>query len=192
HLRARLWPDQFVAAGSLTFNVSELRRVLGEGQNGQRYIETVRTKGFRFVAPVKEIAVADIGVASEPEPTPAEPVRASRRLKVFAAITVAVVLASLAYVFWLTGSATPVEGPPRTVAVLPFKPLAANVRDEPLEIGICNALITRLASLEQLVVRPTSSVTAYNKMGQDPLAAGRQLHVDALLDGYIQRSQDRV
>src|SRR5438552_2942323 len=71
-------------------------------------------------------------------------------------------------------------------------PLAANLRDEPLEMGICNALITRLATLQQLVVRPTSSVMTYNKMGQDPLAAGRQLHVDALLDGYIQRSQDRV
>src|SRR5947199_51654 len=83
----------------------------------------------------------------------------------------------------------PVEGPPRTIAVLPFKPLAVNLRDEPLEMGICNALITRLANLQQLVVRPTSSVITYNRMGQDPLAAGRQLRVDALLEGYIQRSQ---
>src|SRR5205085_6651477 len=37
-----------------------------------------------------------------------------------------------------------------------------------------------------------SSVIAYDKMGEDPLAIGRQLGVDALLEGYIQKSQDRV
>src|SRR5438132_1933972 len=183
-LIARVWPDQFVEEGSLSFNVSELRRALGEGPNGRDYIETVRKKGFRFVAPVEEIPVAGEEQVAPP--------RASQRIKIVFAIVAAVALASLAYLLWPRGSVTPVEGPPRTIAVLPFKPLAANLRDEPLEMGICNALITRLASLEQLVVRPTSSVTAYNKMGQDPLAAGRQLQVDALLDGYIQRSQDRV
>ena len=177
-LLERVWPGQFVEEGNLSFNISELRRALGEGSNGTQYIETVRAKGFRFVAPVQ-----DIGLADE---------KKAPRLKVLLAAAAMATLAILTFVLWTRHSVTNAEGPPRTIAVLPFKPLAPNLRDEPLEMGICNALITRLASLPQLVVSPTSSVIAYNKMGQDPLAAGRQLGVDALLEGYIQRSQDRV
>ena len=65
----------------------------------------------------------------------------------------------------------------RTIAVLPFKPLVADNRDEPLEMGLCDALITKLSGLEKLVVRPTSSVVRYNKLGQDPLVAGREIAV---------------
>ncbi|HEY8165548.1 MAG TPA: winged helix-turn-helix domain-containing protein [Gemmatimonadaceae bacterium] len=178
----RVWPDQFVEEGSLSFNVSELRKALGEGENGAQYIETVRKKGFRFVAPVHEI----------PVPSGLRAPLVSRRLPMIFAIVVVAALAWFAYVRWPRRNVAAVEGPPRTIAVLPFKPLVANVRDEPLEIGICHALIMRLATVEQLVVRPTSSVVAYNKIGQDPLAAGRELGVDALLDGHIQRSQDKI
>jgi DNA-binding winged helix-turn-helix (wHTH) protein/tetratricopeptide (TPR) repeat protein len=55
-LLARVWPDQFVEESSLSFNISELRRALGEGADGRQFIETVRKKGFRFVAPVRESA----------------------------------------------------------------------------------------------------------------------------------------
>ncbi|MGZ4810560.1 MAG: winged helix-turn-helix domain-containing protein, partial [Thermoanaerobaculia bacterium] len=48
-LLAGVWPDQFVEEGNLSFNISELRKALGEGQDGNRYIETVRKIGFRFV-----------------------------------------------------------------------------------------------------------------------------------------------
>jgi len=208
-LLARVWPDQFVEEGSLSFNISELRRVLGEGQNGAHYIETVRKKGFRFVAPVQEIDVAGAGVAGEGETALGElregetaagdlfgaidtPPGVWPRSKILFAIAAVAALAGLAYVLRPERSVPRAEGPPKTIAVLPFKPLAANLRDEPLEMGICNALIVRLARLEQLVVRPTSSVVTYKRMGQDPLVAGRELGVDALLEGYIQRSKDRI
>src|SRR5687768_12629556 len=42
-----LWPDQFVEEANLSFNISTLRKALGEGQNGQHFIETVPKKGFR-------------------------------------------------------------------------------------------------------------------------------------------------
>jgi len=43
-----------------------------------------------------------------------------------------------------------------------------------------------------LIVRPTSSVVQYNKPGQDSLTAGRELGVDALLDGFVQKSGDKI
>ena len=54
-LMKELWPDSFVEEGNLAFNVSTLRKALGEEQNGQRYIETVPKRGYRFVARVKEL-----------------------------------------------------------------------------------------------------------------------------------------
>jgi DNA-binding winged helix-turn-helix (wHTH) protein len=53
-LLERLWPGQFVEEANLSFNISSLRKVLGEGQNGRRFIETVPKKGFRFVERVEE------------------------------------------------------------------------------------------------------------------------------------------
>jgi DNA-binding winged helix-turn-helix (wHTH) protein/Tfp pilus assembly protein PilF len=48
----RLWPDSFVEENNLTVSMSLLRRALGESAEGQRYIETVKKSGYRFVAEV--------------------------------------------------------------------------------------------------------------------------------------------
>jgi Tol biopolymer transport system component/DNA-binding winged helix-turn-helix (wHTH) protein len=50
-----LWPDTFVEEGSLTRNISYLRKALGEGEAGQSYIETIPRRGYRFIAPVKAV-----------------------------------------------------------------------------------------------------------------------------------------
>src|SRR4030095_2529062 len=52
-LLERLWPGQFVEETNLSFNISTLRKALGEGQSGRHFIETVPKKGFRFVAHVE-------------------------------------------------------------------------------------------------------------------------------------------
>jgi DNA-binding winged helix-turn-helix (wHTH) protein/Tol biopolymer transport system component len=53
------WPDAFVEEGNLPVNVSLLRKVLGDDRrNGNRFIETVPRRGYRFVAPVVEISPA--------------------------------------------------------------------------------------------------------------------------------------
>jgi hypothetical protein len=52
-LIARVWPDIFVDESNLKFQVSALRRVLGDGQGGARYIITVLGRGYEFVAPVR-------------------------------------------------------------------------------------------------------------------------------------------
>ena len=54
-LMKELWPDSIVEEGNLAFNVSTLRKTLGEEQDGQRYIETVPKRGYRFVARVTEL-----------------------------------------------------------------------------------------------------------------------------------------
>jgi DNA-binding winged helix-turn-helix (wHTH) protein len=54
-----VWPDSFVEEGNLSQNIFLLRKTLGDGQDGQRYILTVPGVGYRFVAEVAEKEVAE-------------------------------------------------------------------------------------------------------------------------------------
>jgi DNA-binding winged helix-turn-helix (wHTH) protein/Tfp pilus assembly protein PilF len=88
-------------------------------------------------------------------------------------------------------NATDEEGPARaakTIAVLPFKPLVEKNRDEALELGMADALIIRLSNSGEIIVRPLSSVRRYGGLEQDAQSAGRELGVESVLDGSIQRS----
>ena len=80
----------------------------------------------------------------------------------------------------------------QTIAVLPFKPMNQAGQDEFLELGMADALITRLSNLRQIVVRPTSAVRKYADREQDPVAAGRELKVASVLEGSVQRLDDRI
>lgn len=75
----------------------------------------------------------------------------------------------------------------KTIAVLPFKPLVSEDRDASLEMGMADTLIARLSSLREIVVRPLSSVRKYIDLDQEPLLAGRELGVESVLDGSIQK-----
>ncbi len=77
---------------------------------------------------------------------------------------------------------------PRSLAVLPFTSLPAAVRDEWLEVGIADALVTTLGNSGLLIVRPITASRRYEDVDHDPLAAARAMKVDAVLDGSIQRS----
>lgn len=76
--------------------------------------------------------------------------------------------------------------------MLPFKPLVIENRDEVLEIGMADTLIARLGGNREIVVRPLSSVRKYGNLEQDAQTAGRDLGVDAVLDGNIQRWADKI
>ncbi|MEJ7847959.1 MAG: winged helix-turn-helix domain-containing protein [Pyrinomonadaceae bacterium] len=81
--------------------------------------------------------------------------------------------------------------PIKTLAVLPFKPLAEN-RNEALELGMADNLISRLSGSGDISVRPLNAVLRYNSLEQDPLAAAASLRADAVLDGSIQTWGDRI
>ncbi len=53
-LMKTVWPDGFVEENNLADNISKLRKALGEGQNGQKFIETIPKRGYRFVADVRK------------------------------------------------------------------------------------------------------------------------------------------
>jgi DNA-binding winged helix-turn-helix (wHTH) protein/TolB-like protein len=77
-----------------------------------------------------------------------------------------------------------------TIAVLPFK-LIGTTADEYLGLGLADALITRLSNLRQVTVRPTSSIRKYDG-AHDPVSAGKELRVEWVLDGSLQKSGRRI
>src|SRR5262245_23227056 len=81
---------------------------------------------------------------------------------------------------------------PRSIAVLPFKPLAPNNRDEAMELGMADTLITKLSSLNQIIVRPTSAIRKYTALDQDPLVAGREQEVDAVLEASYHWTGEKI
>ena len=60
----RIWPGVFVEEANLNVNMSILRRVLGDDSRKRQYIETISKRGYRFIAPVRELEVHGRGVKS--------------------------------------------------------------------------------------------------------------------------------
>ena len=113
-----------------------------------------------------------------------------RRMALAAAGLIAVAIAAY---YLLIGHGTANEVPQiKSIAVLPFKPLVTEGRDESLELGMADSLIARLSNIHQISVRSISSVRKYNALEQDPIAAGREQRVDAVIDGQIQKAGEKV
>ncbi len=96
-LLKEIWPDTFVEEGSLTQNVSVLRKILTEGRDGKELIETIPRRGYRFIASVKEVpeAIASPGSARDVPPATQPATLPSRRFVIgaLAALVLALVVA---------------------------------------------------------------------------------------------------
>ena len=93
---------------------------------------------------------------------------------------------------WYRGAETADPVKFESLAVLPLASLGAEADQEYLGLGIADTIITRVSRIGGLTVRPTSAVRRYVGPEVDPLEAGRQLKVDAVVDGSVQRAGDRL
>src|SRR4051794_5921282 len=200
-LMRALWPGLVVEENNLSQTISGLRRALGDEPPGSRYIQTVARRGFRFIAAVT--ALPDVEPVAPPLPTaePNEPLplphgrrRSDKRRWLGLALTggVAISLGGVGWWAWQRAPGAAVEAQRATLAVLPFKPLAVEGRDELLEVGMADSLITRLSTVPGLVVRSVGSVRRYAGAEQDPLRAARDLDVVWIVDGSLQRRGNQL
>jgi serine/threonine-protein kinase len=206
-----VWADTVVEENNLNQHISTLRRALGEKRDEHRFIVTVPGRGYRFIAEVKsgvtaneESAATPAGNEAQPAPETkvAAPVTAALRADSFKRNTrfrwviglvgVGLLAGLVVGVFFLWRAKLPAAAPIRTIAVLPFKPLVAEHRDEALEMGVADTLIARLGNNREVIVRPLSSVRRYSGLEQDPQTAGRELGVAAVLEGSLQKWGDRI
>ena len=196
-----VWPDSFVTDDSLVQCLRDVRAALGDQQ--QSYIKTVPRRGYIFELAVTSRPTTSTTVYEQQEglrivvEQPGERTRIWRRLRMsraFLPVCVGLIgLAITASYFWISGrSKQPTTRMPRSIAVLPFKPLVPESRDESLEIGMADSLITTLSNLGQIRIRPISAVRNYTRLEQDPIEAGREQKVDAVLEGSLQKTADRI
>ena len=145
-----IWPGTIVEENSLTQNVSTLRQMLGEARGENRYIATVPRKGYRFVAQGHASRCAGRvehrgGQCRSPhECGPGT----ARRRKILLGAGAAVLIAAIAAIALFAiaparREAAPLAG--QTLAILPFKPLLPAERNESLELGMAESLISSLS-----------------------------------------------
>jgi serine/threonine-protein kinase len=188
----RVWQETHVTDNALTKIIKEIRHTLDDDANAPRYVETVPKRGYRFIGKVEEETDPQIQSTAQRLPKQAPRFAVSRRILALS-IVVLMAISVLAGWFWFRGrSVDSTSSPIRSIAVLPLKPLNAESRDESLEMGMAETLITRLSNLQQIVVRPMSAVRKYTDLQQDPVKAGREVQADAVLDGSIQKVGNRV
>jgi DNA-binding winged helix-turn-helix (wHTH) protein/TolB-like protein/Flp pilus assembly protein TadD len=151
---------------------------LADWRNESSEIEKAAPEDLPVVEPAKEIT----------------PSRRNKFLPVGAIVFALLLLAFGFFAFKRFGAETTiVDAPVKTLAVLPFKPLAAENRNEALELGMTDTLINKLSSNGgEIIVRPLGSVRKFNSLEQDSLAAGRELGVDSVLEGTIQMAGERI
>ena len=185
-----LWPDTFVEEGNLTQNIYVLRKALSNDSNGEPYIETIPRRGYRFAGQVKKLAGEEDRPSTIP-PTGWTHLLSNRWVWLSAAVVVILLAVGLYRLLPTQPRSAGANLEVKTLAVLPFKALDTS-GDDYIGQGMADALITKLSNIRQVTVRPTSAVLRYSGNSEDPLAAGRALNVESVLDGKVQRAGDRV
>jgi TolB-like protein/DNA-binding winged helix-turn-helix (wHTH) protein/Tfp pilus assembly protein PilF len=196
----RLWPDTIVEEANLTQTVFLLRKALNG--DASKWIETAPRRGYKFSGEVRRATVAEENEAAhstETESLTSEKVAAARpsQQKAFYQwMAVALLLAGLLFAgrFFWQRDAQPVAplSAIKTIAVLPFKSLETAAQDEYLGLGVSDDLITRLSNVRQITVRPTSAMRRYLGQSKDAVTIGRELGVDAVLEGNFRQADQRI
>jgi TolB-like protein/DNA-binding winged helix-turn-helix (wHTH) protein/Tfp pilus assembly protein PilF len=199
-LRSRLWPNgTFVEFDhSLNVAVNRLRDRLGDSAENPRYIETVPGVGYRFVASVETASEAPhLDLPVRDVPIPAVPPRSATPalVKTLLAPACALLIAGLVWFAWArkeTHRASGEESIIHSVAVLPLTDVAANTNQDYFADGMTEELITELGRLSSIRIISRTSIMQFKKSVRPLPEIGRQLNVDALVEGTVRRSGDRV
>ncbi len=197
-MREKLWTaDVFVDfEHSLNSAMKKLRAALGDSPENPRYIETLPRQGYRFIAPVEEIALAELAAAIPPTETVEMPTvpALQRRWPLWLGIAALLVVLAAGIVAWSRARArTPL--PTRlTIAVLPFENLTGDAAQDYLSDGLTEEIIAQLGRMdpEHLGLISRTSVMHYKHGNEEIGQIGRELGVQYLLEGSVRREADRV
>ena len=202
-LQRNLWPaDTFVNfEHSLNTAVKRLRDVLGDSAESPRFIETVPRYGYRFIAPVEWPAETAVPLMHEAqrESQAGEP-KKKRRIRLLNPSTAGLTIALLAFtIVPLTFRGVrdrlfaPSSIPPiQSVVVLPFVNLTGDVEQDYFADGMTEALTTELGKANVVRVISRTSAMQYKQTRKSIPEIARELNVDGVVEGGVQRASDRV
>jgi TolB-like protein len=166
-------------AAHLNRNVRTVQRwERAEGLPVHRHLHAARGSVYASAAELDEWWRERAGQSELRDVRPAVPGRRIRRWALSAAVILGVGAAAVGT--WRRESLS--QNPPRSIAVLPFKPLAGEQLDEQLRLGLTEALINQLGRIKTLRIEPLARVLRFHASDQDPVEAGRTLGVAAVLE----------
>ena len=216
-LHRKLWPaDTFVNfEHGLNAAVKRLRQALNDSSDNPRFVETLPRRGYRFIAPMQAVAVTGdesavqlTAAVTEAPPTRDLPEAKDQDQGHLSEMTVPVVrqrwprawkrpgFALLAMLAILTGwILRPGSHPPpaiRSLAVLPLENLSGDASQDYFSDGMTDELITELGQIGELRVISRTSIMTYKGAHKSLPQIARDLNVDAVVEGAVLRSGDRV
>jgi TolB-like protein/DNA-binding winged helix-turn-helix (wHTH) protein/Flp pilus assembly protein TadD len=207
-LQKKLWPaDTFVDFDhGLNKAINKLRDALGDSAESPRFVETVARRGYRFLAEVK---VADAAPIRSPELATQPHLAAEARDRpdlagklampkhflpplAWKISAFALLLLMTALVTWKLHSWNRPSPVIRSLAVLPLESLSSDASQDYFADGMTDELISDLGQISALRVISRTSVMAYKHTRKPLPQIARELNVDAVVEGTVLRSGDRV
>ncbi|HVN03242.1 MAG TPA: winged helix-turn-helix domain-containing protein [Bryobacteraceae bacterium] len=207
-IHRQIWGNEaFVDFGQgLNHCIKQIRTVLRDDAESPHYVETLPRRGYRFIAPVEAVVPVSSPAAdqrSETAPTEAaETRRVPRRFRIVAVALMAAIGAGILLVLsvaGLRGRVFRAVGVGRelplhiqSLAVLPFENLSRDPAQEYFADGMTEQLITDLGKISALRVISRTSVMQYKGTKKPLPQIARELNVDAIVEGTVERSENRM
>jgi TolB-like protein/DNA-binding winged helix-turn-helix (wHTH) protein/Tfp pilus assembly protein PilF len=192
-LTERLWPDGTFVDFDRGLNkvVNHLREALGDSAQQPRFIETLPRKGYRFIAPVAGDGNGDVNNISA-APAGSQPRRLLRLPVIVAAGVVVTIAAGIgATRMWMANRSSTAPGI-SALAVIPLENLSGDSEQQYFADGLTDALITDLAKLGGVRITSRTSVMQYRGTKKTIKEIGRELNVDAVVEGTVTHAGNRV
>src|ERR1700730_8433069 len=192
-LQKKLWPaDTFVDfVQGLNNAMKRLRAALDDDSENPRFIQTLPRHGYRFIGTVN---ASEQTFAAEAKPT--SPLGPMLRFPAFGVLAVIAVTAALVGVNvrgWRDRLFPRHTNPPvQALAVLPLANLSGDPEQEYFADGMTEALITDLGKISSPRVISRQSIMQYKGSKKPLQEVAKELKVDAVLEGAVERSGDRV
>lgn len=199
-LRGKIWPGTVVDFDhGLNKAIGKIREALGDSSENPRFVETVARRGYRFLANVAVVPGGQPGTIDlVPQenfgpvllPDTGKPL--SRRTRAWRLSGFGLVLLLAATLSWVLYSQSHSSPGIRSLAVLPLENLSGDPSQDYFAEGMTDELITRLAQISALRVISRTSVMTYQSARKPLRDIARELNVDAVVEGSVSRSGDRV
>jgi TolB-like protein/DNA-binding winged helix-turn-helix (wHTH) protein/tetratricopeptide (TPR) repeat protein len=180
----------------INFCVNQIRTALGDDADNPKYVETLPRCGYRFIASLN--GANDDALADASLPAAVAPPISAPRFRALPLTAAAVLLAVIAAfglnIGGLRSRLLAKRTPPaiRSLAVLPLQNLSNDPEQEYFSDGMTDALTTDLSQVSALRVISRTSAMRYKKTDKSLPQIGRELGVDAVVEGTVQRSGNHV
>jgi TolB-like protein/DNA-binding winged helix-turn-helix (wHTH) protein len=197
-LQSRIWPAKtFVDFDHGLHNaIARIREVLGDSPETPRYIETLPRHGYRFIGALEEKfqtpRLAEETVRQAIPELALVPPPKRKKSRILIALCALFVLGLVAWTTRRFIHAKTAVPPIRSIAVLPLKNFSGDPSSEFFVDGMTDQLITDLAKVGSLRVISGTSVMQYKGAKKGLPEIARELNVDAIVEGSLVRSGQRV